>query len=192
MKVTAFLGSPRGGGNTDILASRVTDGARQAGLETETIALRKLRVNGCLGCERCWTNDKPCVLKDDMDALYGSIASTDILLIATPVYWYAPTAMMKAFMDRLVPFNRPQGRPLVHGKGAVLVTAYEEEGPGAAKPLIEMFELSFEYLNLEFLERIVVDGCGPKGAVMEKPDALDRAYEAGLRLAAWKGPSKDK
>ena len=41
-----------------------------------------------------------------------------VLLLATPVYWYGPTALMKGFMDRLVPFNRPQGRPLIAGKGA--------------------------------------------------------------------------
>lgn len=182
MKIIAFLGSPRAGGNTDILAERVLNGAREAGLETESIALRKLSIGECMGCEKCWTKGKPCVLADDMGAIYEAISASDILLFATPVYWYAPTAIMKAFIDRLVPLNRPQGRPLVKGKGAVLVTAYEEEGPAAAEPLIRMFELSLDYLELELLERVVVDGVGPKGAVLEKPDALELAYTAGRRL----------
>lgn len=184
MKITAFLGSPRAGGNTDILAGRVLDGARDSGLETETVALRKLKIRPCTGCEKCWSKGQPCVFKDDMSLLYDTIAGSDVLLFATPVYWYGPTAIMKAFIDRFVTFNRPQGRPLIEGKGAILVTAYEEEGPTAADPLVRMFELSFDYLGLRFVDRIVVDGVGPKGAVLGKAEALERAYNVGRRLVS--------
>ena len=183
MKLTAFLGSPRAGGNTDILASWVLDGARAAGIETEAVALRKLKIRPCTGCEKCWQKDRPCALRsDDMDGLYEKIAGSDILLFATPVYWYAPTAIMKAFIDRFVVFNRPQGRPLIEGKGAILAVAYEEEGPTAAGPLVRMFELSFGYLGLRFIDRIVVGGVGPKGAILQKPEAIARAYAIGLSL----------
>ena len=183
MRLTAFLGSPRAGGNTDILASRVLDGARAAGIETEAVALRKLKIRPCTGCEKCWQKGRPCALpKDDMDGLYDKIAHSDVLLFATPVYWYAPTAIMKAFIDRFSVFNRPQGRPLIEGKGAILAVAYEEEGPTAAEPLIRMFELSFDYLGLRFLDRIVVDGVGPKRAILQKPEALEQAYGIGRAL----------
>lgn len=183
MKLTAFLGSPRKGGNTDILTERVLDGARAAGLDVESIALRALKIRGCIGCEQCWQVDgRPCAIDDDMIPLYDTIAQSDVLLFATPVYWYAPTAGMKAFIDRLVPLNRPQGRPLIDGKRAILITAYEEEGPGAAEPLVRMFELSFNYLGLCFTDRLIVDGVGPKAAVLNKPDALDQAYRIGRNL----------
>lgn len=183
MRLTAFLGSPRKGGNTDILTERVLDGAREAGLDTEAVALRSLKVRGCVGCEKCWQIDgRPCAINDDMAALYDTIAASDVLVFATPVYWYAPTAIMKAFIDRLVPFNRPQGRPLIEGKRGVLVTAYEEEGPTAAEPLIRMFEMSFDYLGLRLTDRIVVDGVGPKGTVLNKPDALEQAHRIGASL----------
>jgi len=182
MRLLAILGSPRRGGNTDIITERILDGAREAGLETETIALRSQKISGCVGCEKCWQIDgRPCAFKDDMP--YDAIAAADVILFATPVYWYAPTAIMKAFIDRLVPFNRPQGRPLIDGKRGILVTAYEEEGPTAAEPLVRMFELSFEYLGLQFTDRLIVDGVGPKAAVLNKPEALDQAYHIGLSLA---------
>jgi multimeric flavodoxin WrbA len=117
-----------------------------------------------------------------MGPLYDVIAGADILLFATPVYWYAPTAIMKAFMDRLVPFNRPRGRPLIEGKSAILASAYEEQTPEAVAPLVRMFELSFDWLGVRFLDRVVVPGVGPKGAILEKPEALARAYEIGRRL----------
>lgn len=182
MKLLAILGSPRKGGNTDILTERILEGAREAGLETETIALRSQKIAPCIGCEKCWQIDgRPCAFKDDMP--YDAIAAADVLVFSTPVYWYAPTAIMKALIDRLVPFNRPQGRPLIQGKRAILVTAYEEEGPTAAEPLVRMFELSFEYLGLKFTDRLIVDGLGPKGAVLDKPEPLQTAHRIGLNLA---------
>ena len=182
MRLTAFLGSPRAGGNTDILAAAVLDGAQEAGLQTEAIALRKLTITPCIGCEKCWQDDRPCIFDDDMTALYEKIRGADILLLATPVYWYGPTTLMKTFMDRLVVLNRPQGRPLIEGKSAVIAVAYEEEGPTAAEPLIRMFELSFEYLKVPLVGRIIVAGVGPKGAVLEKPEALAQAREIGRML----------
>lgn len=183
MKITAFLGSPRKGGNTDILTQRILDGAGEVGLETESVALRELKIRGCIGCEKCWQVEcRPCVFQDDMIALYDTIAGSDVLVFATPVYWYAPTAIMKAFIDRLVPFNRPQGRPLIQGKRVILVSTYEEEGPAAAEPMIKMFELSLDWLGLRFTDRIVVDGVGPRDAIHSKPDALAQAYQIGASL----------
>jgi len=182
MKLTAFLGSPRARGNTDTLAAQVVKGAKEAGLETETVALRKLQIRPCTGCEKCWKKGRPCVFDDDMAALYDTIAGTDILLFATPLYWYAPTALMKAFMDRLVPFNHPQGRPLIEGKGAILAVAYEEEKPEVVEPLMRMFEMGFDYLGVRLLDRVVAPGVGPKGAILQKPEVLAQAYEIGRRL----------
>lgn len=184
MKITAILGSPRANGNTDTLTAKILSGAAESGWETEAVPLRKLRMSLCNGCEMCWKNGSPCIHKDDMIALYDKIAASDVLVFATPVYWYAPTSLMKILMDRLVPFNRPQGRPLIEGKGAILVTAYEEEGPEPVEPLLQIFKLSFDYLGLRYLDRIVADGVGPKGAVLNKPDELERAYRIGLDLTA--------
>jgi NAD(P)H-dependent FMN reductase len=80
--------------------------------------------------------------------LYDAMAESDVFLFATPVYWYGPTAIMKAFLDRLVVFNGPDGRPLVRGKTALLVSAWEERGMTAAEPLVRLFELGFKYLEL--------------------------------------------
>jgi multimeric flavodoxin WrbA len=184
LKVTAFLGSPRPKGNTDILTSRLVQGAEEAGHAIQVVPLRHLKIEPCIGCDKCWRDGEPCVLRDDMRRLYLTIAGSDVLVFATPVYWYGPTAIMKAFIDRLVPFNRPQGRQLVEGKSAILVTAYEEKGPAAVEPLVRMFEMSFDYLGLKFIDRIIVDGVGPRGAVLQRADALDRAREVGRRLGS--------
>ncbi len=183
MRILALLGSPRAGGNTDTLADEVLKGAGEAGAEVRVIALRRLELRPCTGCEQCWHDDRPCVLRDGMEGVYEAIAAADALLFVTPVYWYGPTTLMKTVLDRFVVFNRPQGRALIDGKPAAVVIAYEEEGPEAAGPLLRMFELSFAYLGTPFAEWLVVDGVGPKGAVLARPDALAAAREMGKRLA---------
>ena len=184
MRILALLGSPRAGGNTDTLADEVLKGAEEAGAEVRAIALRRLELKPCIGCERCWHDDRPCILRDGMEGIYEAISKADVLLFVTPVYWYGPTTLLKTMLDRFVVFNRPQGRGLINGKPAAVVVAYEEEGPEAAEPLLRMFELSFAYLGMPFVERVVVDGVGPKGAVLERPDALSAAREMGKRLAS--------
>jgi multimeric flavodoxin WrbA len=183
LKLAAFLGSPRPKGNTDTLAEAVLDGARGAGCEVESFALRALKVHPCTGCDNCWKKGRPCIFADDGAMLYDAMARADVFLFVTPVYWYGPTAIMKAFLDRLVVFNRPEGRPLVKGKAAVLVSAWEEKGMEAADPMVKLFELGFRYLELRFVDRLLVDGVGPKGAVGEKPEVLDRARALGRSLA---------
>jgi multimeric flavodoxin WrbA len=183
VNVVAFLGSPRPRGNTDTLAEAVLEGARSAGCSTERYALRGLRVHPCTGCGSCGRNGRLCIFRDDGDTLYAAIIRADLLLFATPVYWYGPTAIMKALLDRLVVFNTPEARPLVRGKRAGLIAAWEEEGPEAAEPMLKLFELGFRYLELAPVGNFLVDGAGPKNAVRAMPGVLDRARAFGASLA---------
>ncbi|HET6452280.1 MAG TPA: flavodoxin family protein [Spirochaetia bacterium] len=182
-KIVAFLGSPRPHGNTDSLAESVLEGAQEAGFQTASHALRSLKVHPCTGCDRCWENGHRCIFQDDGEILYDAMAEADVLLFATPVYWYGPTAIMKAFLDRLVVFNRPQGRPLVRGKAALLVSAWEEKGMQAAQPMVQAFEMGFRYLELRLEGSLLLDELGPKNAARERPGALESAYALGRSLA---------
>jgi multimeric flavodoxin WrbA len=183
MKVVAFLGSPRPRGNTDTLAEAVLEGARSAGCATESIALRMLHIHHCTGCGNCGTKGRLCIFKDDGETLYRAMIGSDVLLFVTPVYWYGPTSIMKTFLDRLVVFNTPEARPLVRGKAAGLVAAWEEKGNEAAEPMVKLFELGFRYLELRHAGSFLVDGAGPKGAVQGMTGVLDRARAFGAALA---------
>jgi multimeric flavodoxin WrbA len=182
-KIVAFLGSPRPGGNTDTLAEAVLEGARSAGCATERFALRALHVHPCTGCGCCGRAGRLCIFRDDGEALYRAMICADVFLFVTPVYWYGPTALMKAFLDRLVVFNTPEARPLVRGKRAGLVAAWEEKGPRAAEPMVELFALGFRYLELKPAGTFLVDGAGPKDAVRGMGGVLERARTFGTTLA---------
>jgi len=182
MKVLAVVGSPRKGGNTDILVSRIAEGARAGGAQVEIIRLSDLHIRECDGCQACWRG-RPCSKDDDMRRLYPKIAASDVIVFGTPVYWYGPTALIKAFVDRFVYFNCEANRPMVRGKRAAVAVVLEEASESTWRPVVEFFEKSLAYLEMELGETIVVPGVGEKGAIHKQPERLEEAYALGEKLA---------
>jgi multimeric flavodoxin WrbA len=181
-RVLGVVGSPRKNGNTHILVSRILEGAKTEGAETETLFLGDLNIRECDGCHACWEG-KECSKRDDMNDIYPKIIESDVVIFGTPVYWYGPTALMKAFIDRFVYFNCPENRAKIKGKSAAVAVPFEEENPEMADPILEFFEKSFEYLEMSLIGKVTVPGVGWKGEILEKPDRLKEAYELGRRLA---------
>ncbi len=109
MKITAFNGSPRGRrSNTGIMVSEFLQGAEKAGARTEQIFLSGKKIGHCKGCFNCWiATPGQCVLKDDMTELLEKVLASDLIIMATPLYVDGVTAMMKGFMDRLIPLADP-------------------------------------------------------------------------------------
>ena len=182
-RILGLIGSPRKNGNTHILVSRLLEGAQSEGADVDTVFLVDLNIRDCDGCHACWQG-KSCNKNDDMIGLYPRIIDSDILVFGTPVYWYGPTALMKAFIDRLVYFNCPENRPLIRGKSAVIVVPYEEESTETAKPIVEFFEKCLAYLEMKLTGKIIVPGVGEKGAVLKKPERLTESYKLGQLLVS--------
>jgi len=181
-KILAVIGSPRKNGNTDLLIQKLAEGAASKGAKVETITLADLKIRECDGCHVCWKG-KNCCKKDDMLGLYEKIAESDAVVFGTPVYWFGPTAIIKAFIDRFVYFNCPENRPKIKGKAAAMVIPFEDDDPDTAKPLVELFEKSFDYLEMRLVGSVIAGGVGEKGDILKKPDRLKEAYELGKRLA---------
>jgi multimeric flavodoxin WrbA len=183
MKVLAVVGSPRRGGNTDVLVSKIVEGATAGGAEVETVHLGELQVRECDGCHACWRR-RVCSKDDDMRPLYAKIAGSDVIVFGTPVYWYGPTALMKAFIDRFVYFNCEANRAQVRGRKAVVAVVLEEDREETWRPVVEFFERSLGYLEMEPAGTIVVPGVGAKGEIRKKPEQLEEAFRLGQQLAA--------
>jgi multimeric flavodoxin WrbA len=181
MKILGVIGSPRKNGNTHILVTKTLKGAEREGAEVESIFLGDLGIQECNGCHACWKG-KECSKHDDMNSIYPKIIESDVIVFGTPVYWYGPTALMKAFIDRFVYFNCPENREKIRGKSAVIAIPYEEEGPETVVPLEMMFEKSFQYLEMKLAGKIIVPGVGAMGDVLKKRERLKEAYELGRRL----------
>lgn len=133
MKVVGFNGSPRKYGNTARLLEAALAGARIAGAETVRVDLYDYEVRPCLGClsdveEACRI---PCVIRDDMDRIYRLIEESDGIIIATPIYWFNVSGVVKNLIDRMTAFENMihhVGRSLVEGKAAGVIAVGNEQG----------------------------------------------------------------
>ena len=181
-KILGIVGSPRKNGNTHLLVSRILEGAESAGASTDIILLGQKKIRECDGCFTCWKG-KECHIKDDMLNIYPQIINSDVIVFGTPVYWFGPTALMKAFLDRFVYFTCDENRPKIKGKKAVLVVPFEDDDIGTAAPLKSMFEMSFQYLEMELVDHILVPGVAEKGDVLNREESLFASYQIGRNLA---------
>lgn len=134
-KLIAFVGSPRSGGNTDILVDEAIDTFCEAGGEAEKIFLSSLEINPCQGCFACMSNDgldSVCIQQDDMTELYQKMFAADVIIWATPIYMWSPTAQMKLFLDRLFPlgdYQKTRWRRSLNGKPVGIIIVYADHDP---------------------------------------------------------------
>ena len=181
MRVMGVMGSPRRGGNTDVLVSQALAGAADAGARTELMRLAGREIAECDGCLTCWKG-QPCPKGDDMNGIYREIAESQAFVFGTPVYWFGPTALLKAFVDRFVYFNCPENRPLVRGKPAAIVVPFEETDPAMADLVVAFFERSLAYLEMPLAGQVIVPGVNSRGEVADRSEAMEAAYELGRKL----------
>ena len=177
------MGSPRKNGNTDVLVSRILDGARDNGANTEKIVLDDLKILECNGCHACWKGKHICSKYDDMNDLYPKIIDSDAIVFGTPVYWFGPTAIMKCFMDRFVYFNCPVNRKKIRNKVAVIAVPFEDTTHETAELVVDFFARSFEYLEMRMVDKILVPGVTKRGEVRKLNQIMNRCYKLGQRLS---------
>ena len=101
-KVLILSGSPRNGGNSDILCDEFMKGAKEAGNEVEKIRVSAKKIAPCSACYYCSDHGGKCVHNDDMAEILQKMTDADVLVLASPVYFYSISAQLKAVIDRTV------------------------------------------------------------------------------------------
>lgn len=101
-KVLILSGSPRKGGNSDILCDEFLRGAEESGNDVEKIRVSSKKIAPCRGCYYCNEHNGLCVHKDDMAEILQKMIDADVLVLASPVYFYSVDAQIKALIDRTV------------------------------------------------------------------------------------------
>lgn len=190
-KVLGIGGSPRKGGNSDILLHHILKGVTGNGLDARSLHLRDFQFQGCIGCERCRT-DKICTgLHDGMSLIYGDILASRGLVLVSPTHHYNITAWMKACIDRLYCFydyddNRPRrwtSRLAGQRRAAVVAAVCEQELSEDMGFTLDAMRLSLEALGYEVVGALPVFGIFDKGHVREHAGILVRAEALGAKLA---------
>ena len=190
-KVLAIGGSPRKGGNTDVIVKQMLSGLKAEKIDTLDAHLRDIDLNGCIGCEKC-RKDKICTeIYDGMTVLYPDIMESQGLILASPVHNYNITSWMKAFIDRLYCFyefdnnTRPRewsSRLANQNRKAVIVAVCEQENLEDMGFAIEAMQKPMEALGFDVLGTLPVFKAFEKGAVKKQTNILEKAYELGMQL----------
>lgn len=176
-KILIVSSSPRKGGNSEILAAKFAEGAAAAGNETKIISVRDLGLKFCTGCLYCQSHDK-CVLNDGMNALYADFENADVLVFATPVYYYSVSGQLKTFLDRLNPLYPRKNK---FKEVYLLATAAEndEAAMNGSVSDIEGWINCFDGVKLKGVLRGI--GVTEKGDIL-KTEFPDKACEMGKNV----------
>ena len=176
MNILILSGSPRKGGNTELLAEAFAKGAAEHH-HVEIVSVRDYNVNPCLGCNACFKTDGICAQKDDMAIIYEKMSRADMLVIASPVYFYSISAQLKAVIDR---FHNPI-RDSFHIKKMALLLVGAASLPELFNAVLTEYNLCLNFFNLEDAGKVLVRGVKDKGDI-NNTDALNEAYTLGLSI----------
>jgi len=190
-KVVGIGGSPRKGGNSDILLKQILKGATENNIAADSHQLRDFQYQGCIGCERC-RKDLLCTgLKDGMSLIYPDIVESQGLILVSPTHNYNVTAWVKAFIDRLYCFykfdtNRPRGwSSLLAGQGrkAIIAAICEQESKEDMGFTLEAMRLPLEALGYEVIGSLPVFSVFDRAKVKDNSEVLTEATRLGSELA---------
>ncbi len=180
------MGSPRIGGNTDTLLDEALRGAESQGAETEKIIVDRLKITPCreyYGCLR----DGNCVIRDDMDGIYPRLLEADIVIVASPMFFYSVTAQVKALIDRCQAlwarkYVLKQSPPNSARKGAFIAVG-ATKGKQLFDGSILIVRYFFQAIGVKYTDELLVRGVDKRDEIKEHPTALSDAFELGKRLA---------
>ncbi len=172
--IVILVGSVRKNGNTVRLAQSFAEGAEEHN-NVEIVSVADYNVKPCIGCNSCFTREgNQCFQNDDMVRIYDKLRNADIVVIASPVYFYGISAQLKAVVDRLHSPMRNTFR--IKKLGLLLVGAAEL--PNLFEPIIMQYQMVLDFFKLESIGMVLVRGVKDIGDIEGSP-ALKEAYELG-------------
>ena len=141
MRIAIFNGSPRKE-NTASMIEAFREGAEEAGHEVEVLHVGKMKINGCLACEYCHTKGEgKCIQKDDLEKIMPAYLESDMVVFASPIYYFAPTAQLEAAWQRVYCI----GKPAKATKAALLLSS----GSGAYDAAIAQYKAFTGYVGIQ-------------------------------------------
>ncbi len=176
-KVLVISGSPRKDGNSDILCNEFIKGAQSSGHECEKIFLRDRNINYCTGCGVCNSTHR-CVQKDDMAEILDKMVNADVIVMATPVYFYTMDAQLKTLIDRTV----PRYMDIRNKEFYYIITAADTNKANMQRTIESIRGFTEDCLS-GAVEKGILYGLGvwQKGEVLNTP-LMQQAYDLGKNV----------
>ncbi len=187
MKSLGIAGSPRRGGNTDLLLAEVMRGAADKGAEIKTLFISDLDIAPCQHCDACFEAGE-CNIDDDMQLIYRELTTADRLVLASPLHFMGLTAQIKAMIDRCqslwarkYKLNLPPLGDRRPRKG-LFISVGGQGKDNIFEPALATVKALFHSLDIDYSGKLLFSEIDEKGAITKHPDALKQAYLAGQRL----------
>lgn len=175
-KVLGIVGSPRRGANTETIIDQVLMGSEESGALTEKIMLSEMNVNPCRACNACQRTGA-CIIEDGFELILDKMKDSSVWVIGTPVYWWGPTAQMKAFIDRWYGVDRA----IFRGKEIILAVS-SNGGPSYARLTVEMLESIIPYLGMRQVATLQASGTTGRDYVKNNPALMEKALKTGREV----------
>lgn len=178
--IVILNGSPRANGNTSALTAEFKRGAEEAGNKVNEFQLSKMKINGCLGC---WHGGKdaehPCVQRDDMEKIYPLYQEADVVVLASPLYYWTISGFLKNAFDRLFAVAECDPNYANPKKESVLIMAAEGDG---FKESEFWYDNVCKYIGWKSLGKVLCSFVTQPGDTEGKAE-LNKAYELGKTIS---------
>ena len=173
-KIVILNGSPRKTGNTSALVKAFTEGAESVGNTVTEFFLDKMDIHGCKGCFGGHSSKEcPCVQKDDMAQIYPAVKECDVVILASPLYYWTMSGQLRTVLDRLFALEEGDGNLLRgNGKSSALLMAAEGHGFDDA---VLYFDHLMEHLRWQNLGHVLAGGNMAVGDIKGKAE-IEQAY----------------
>ena len=185
MYVLGINGSPRIGGNTDILLDKALEGAKSKGAKTEKVILNNLKMSTCQECEKV-RDDGTCIVEDDFQALYEKVKKADALILASPIFFGSLSAQTKIMIDRFQCYwrykyilKKATSQKTKPGAFISVEGSKREDFFNNAKSIVKNF---FATIDINYKRELFCPGIDDRGAITRHPDFLQKAFELGGKL----------
>ena len=177
-KVLIISTSLRAGSNSEILAKEVAKGAKEKGHKVEFVSLKNKKIAFCKGCLACQKLGK-CAIKDDANKITEKIKKSDVIVWATPVYYYEMSGQMKTVIDRANSLYSSNYK----FREVYLVTTSTEDSKDVADRVISGVQGWIDCFDNVKLKKTLSGGGaeGPNDA-KNMPNLLKKAYEMGKNI----------
>lgn len=180
-KIIMLNGSPRKKGNTAALCDEFAKGAASAGHAITRFDLQTMNIHACLGCMKGGKDAKsPCVQKDDMDKVYPVYQAADIVVLASPMYYWSFSAQLKTAFDRLFAVTEANNGASLHKK-CILLMAAGDDSAGNWKPVRDYYKALLERMDWEDCGMVLAGDLLNIGDIQGKP-CLEEARKLGAAL----------
>jgi multimeric flavodoxin WrbA len=193
MKILGIHGSPRKGGNSDVLLNTALKGAEEAGAETSLIRCGKLNVSGCLECGSCDKTGQ-CVVKDEMQQVYPKLLEAEVIILAAPMFFYGIPAQAKALIDRcqamwnkrMIEKKTPAERKTYSSGKGYLIAVGATKGSNLFEGAQLTAKYFFDALDMTYEGGLFFRSLEGKGEALKKTEMIEEALEFGRKIASGK------